>query len=363
MKATKQHFWVLSFLILFLANACAEQKLEEDHVIYSMSDTMYSRCEFSVATETMVKNEIRLFGKIEADNNKVAEVHSTVSGIVKSIHVGLGDYVQQGQILASMQSIEVASFQKEKLDAINSVTISEKTLQVVRDLFAGKLNSERDVALAEKELENARAELNRIEEIHKIYNLKGGSQFDIITPISGFIITKKIVTNELLRSDDMDAIFSIADTKDMWAVAYVSESDISKIAEGQNIAVKTLAFPDITYQSKIEKIYNVIDPQTKSIKIRGVINNDNLQLKPDMNCTVTVSYPEDKRMVTIPTSSVIFDKSKYWVMIFKDRHNIETRKIEIYRQLGDITYVKNGITDGETVISKNGLLIYDAIND
>jgi cobalt-zinc-cadmium efflux system membrane fusion protein len=50
-------------------------------------------------------------------------------------------------------------------------------------------------------------------------------------------------------------------------------------------------------------------------------------------------------------------------MVFKDKHNIETRRVEIYRQLGEITYIKSGLKEGETVISKNGLLIYDAIND
>jgi cobalt-zinc-cadmium efflux system membrane fusion protein len=82
-----------------------------------------------------------------------------------------------------------------------------------------------------------------------------------------------------------------------------------------------------------------------------------------MNCTVSVSFSENQKMIAVPSSSVIFDKSKYWVMVFKDKYNIETRKVEIYRQLGDLTYIKSGLTEGETVISKGGLLIYDAIND
>ncbi len=357
-----------SFIILLIVSistleSCSEVKQDEKQIAFSMSETMYKKCEYIVAKLENVENEIRLFGKIEADNNKIAEVYPTVSGVVKTINVGLGDYVKQGQILASVQSIEVASFQKEKLDAINAVTIAEKNLQVTSDLFKGKLNSEKDVTIAEKELDNAKAELNRINEIHKIYNLTSGSVFNIVAPISGFITTKRIIANELLRSDETEALFSIADTKDIWVVAYVNESEISKIAEGQNVSATTLAFPDIIYKSKIEKIYNVIDPQTKSIKLRAVIDNNNFLLKPDMNCTVTVSYPEDKKMITIPTSSVIFDKSKYWVMIFNNKKNIETREVEIYRQLGKKTYIKSGIKEGETVISQNGLLIYDAIND
>lgn len=82
-----------------------------------------------------------------------------------------------------------------------------------------------------------------------------------------------------------------------------------------------------------------------------------------MNCTVAVHYLENQQLIAVPSTAVIFDKSKYWIMIFKDKHNIETRKVEIYHQLGDITYISAGLAEGETVISENGLLIYDALND
>jgi cobalt-zinc-cadmium efflux system membrane fusion protein len=82
-----------------------------------------------------------------------------------------------------------------------------------------------------------------------------------------------------------------------------------------------------------------------------------------MNATVKVDYSENDKMIAIPSSAVIFDKSKNWVMIFKNRSNIETRLVEVYRQLGDVTYISHGLLKGEKVISKNGILIYDALND
>jgi len=82
-----------------------------------------------------------------------------------------------------------------------------------------------------------------------------------------------------------------------------------------------------------------------------------------MNCTVSVKYSESEKMIAVPSSALIFDKSKFWMMVFKDKKDIETRKVETYRQLKDTTYIKSGIGEGETVISGNALLIYDAIND
>ena len=349
--------------LFFYLTSCNNKSTEETATAFSMSDAMMEMCDFYKAKKEVVKNEIRLFGKITADNNKMAQVYPIVSGIVKSINVELGDYVKQGQILATIQSSEVASFQKEKLDAINDVAIAEKNLQVAKDLFAGKLNSEKDVAAAEKELEKAKAELERINEIYSIYSLKEGSIFNVTAPISGFVVTKKINQNEQIRIDNSDPVFSIADINEVWALANVNESDIAKIQVGYDATVNTLAFPDIPFIGKIDKIFNAIDPETKSMKVRIKIPNTDFKLKPEMNCTVTVSYEENQSMIAVPSSAVIFDKSKYWVMVFKDKHNIETRKVEVFRQLGEITYIKAGLKEGETVISQNGLLIYDALND
>jgi cobalt-zinc-cadmium efflux system membrane fusion protein len=328
-----------------------------------MSDTMLAKCKFYPAQSEDVQNEIRFFGKMEADNNKTAQVFSPVGGLVTTIHVGLGDYVKQGDVLATVQSSEVASFQKEKLNAVNDVAIAEKNLQVAQDLFAGKLNSEKDVTAAQKELEKAKAELERINAVYGIYNISKGSVFTVRAPIGGFVIAKNVSINEMIRSDEDQPLFALANTNEIWAVAYVNESNVSQIKEGYDVVVNTLAFPETPYKGKIEKIYDVIDANTKSVKFRVRLQNHDFKLKPDMNCTVSVHYSENKQLLAVPSSAVLFDKSKYWVMVFKDRHNVETRQVEIYRQLADKTYILSGLNEGENVISENGILIYDALND
>lgn len=356
---------ILIFLTGLIAAtvSCKNKVLEENAKAFSMSDTMMAKCKFHVVRSEDLKNENRFFGKLEADNNKTAQVFSAVGGLVININVGLGDYVKQGQVLASIQSGEAAKYEQERLDAINEVAIAEKNLQVANDLFEGKLNSEKDVKLAETELAKANTNLAKMKEIYGIYKFKKGSIYPIVAPISGFVITKKININELLRPDENEPLFSIANTNEIWAVAYVNESNIPHIKENYDATVNTLAFPDTTYKGKVEKIYNVIDATTKSMKFRVRIQNSDFKLKPDMNCTVNVTYSENRQMITLPSSAVIFDKNKYWVMVFKDRRNIETRQVEIYRQLGELIYIKSGLNENETAISQNGILIYDAIND
>ena len=353
----------LAVLILVLLTGCKKKTFDEKGVAFSISDTMLEKCEFYEASLQDVKNDVRLFGKITVDNNKMAHVNSVVGGNVIKIYAELGDYVKQGQPMATIRSTEVSEFQRQRLDAQGNVAVSEKNLQVARDLYNGKLNSEKDVTAAEKELARAQAELSRINEVYAIYKLSEGSVYTITAPISGFVLAKDIYPNEQIRADLADVLFSISEIGEVWALANVSESDVSKIQLGYDAEVRTLGFPDSVYRGKIDKIFNTIDPETKAMKVRVKIPNATFQLKPEMMATVNVLFSEGKKLIAIPSSSVIFDKSKNWVMIFKDRNNIETRNIEVYRQLGDLTYVSEGLSAGEKVISKNGLFIYDALND
>ncbi len=361
MNIRYKFFLLLSVSILQLVS-CRNEPPEES-AGFVLTDSMLAKCAFAQAVVTDVRNDIRFFGKITADNNKTAQVYPVVSGVVKTIDIGLGDYVKQGQVLATIQSSEVAGFEKDRLTAINNLAIAEKNLSVANDLFEGKLNAEKDVMQAEKEVEIARSEVERINQVYRIYQLGKGSIFKVTAPTSGFVISKKIVANELLRSDNAEPVFEIADTREIWAVANVNESDIGKIQTGYAARIRTLAFPDTIFTGKVDKIYNVIDPETRSMKIRITIPNYDFRLKAEMNCTVNISFSENKKMVAVPSQAVIFDKSKYWAMVFIDKDHIETREVEMYRQSDDLTYIQSGILEGETVITKNALLIYDALND
>ena len=355
---------IILLAALFFAGACTKDKKNEEQAsAFRLSDTMLAKCEFYTADEKEVKNELRLFGKIQADNNKQAEVYSIVGGNVVKINVELGDYVQKGQVLAVIRSGEVAGYERDRLDAYGDVAVAEKNLQVAKDLFKGKLSSEKDVIAAQRELERQQAELARINEVFSIYNLKKGSLYNITASMSGFIVHKEININEQIRADKSDVLFSIAEINEVWAMANVNESDIPRVKVGFDASVSTLSYPDEVYKGKIDKIFTEIDPDTKAMKVRIRIPNANYKLKPEMNATVNVAYSEHDQMIAVPSSSVIFDKSKNWVMIFKDRANIETRLVEVHRQLGDITYISSGLSKGDKVISKNGMLIYDALND
>ncbi|MBL7838404.1 MAG: efflux RND transporter periplasmic adaptor subunit [Bacteroidetes bacterium] len=356
--------YLLAVILGLFLNGCKLDPKPDDALkTFVLSDTMYKRITINKSVYKKLKNELQLFGKISADFNKMIEVFPIAGGNVITVHVELGDFVTKGQLLATIRSTEVAAFEQELLEAKSDLIVAKNNLRVAQELFSGNLNTDRDVTEAESQLEKAEAHYRKITEIYKIYNLKSGSTFEVRSPITGFVIQKNINQDMLLRSDRSDNIFDIAQIDDVWALANVNESDINLVKLGVPAIVTTISYPDKKFIGKVDKIFNVIDPETKAMKIKIVLNNKDLYLKPEMRANIKLEFVENDSMVSIPSSALIFDKNKYFVMVYKSKSSIETRQVEVYRSLDDVAYIKNGLSSNESVITNGQLLIYDALND
>ena len=356
---------LLGIALFILAFTSCKKAVEnpETTATFVLSDNMLKTTTTAPAIIEPLKNELSFYGKITADNNKSIDVYPLVGGNVVKVNVELGDYVNKGKVLATIKSTDIADFEKQMVDAKSDLLVAKNNLKVSQELFEGKLNSERDVLEAKSQVAKAVSQLNRVQETYKIYNIKSGSIYEVTAPISGFIIQKSINQDMLLRNDRSENIFDIAEISEVWAMANVNESDIEKVKLGEDAAITTLSYPDKVFKGKVDKIFNVIDPLTKAMNARIKLQNKDFLLKPDMNASIKLSFNEDESMLTVPSTAIIFDKSKNFVMIFKDRNNIETRQVEVYRQVGETSYISSGLKESEKVITKNQLFIYDALND
>ena len=360
-----KHTLIIGFAIVSLIFTSCKKEVEnpQTNTSFALSDSMLKSTTTAVAQMQPVKNELSFYGKITADNNKMIDVYPLVGGNVVKVNVELGDYVRKGQVLATIKSTDIADFEKQSLDAKSDLLVAKNNLKVAQELFDGKLNSESDVLQARSEVTKAQSQLGKIQETYKIYNIKAGSIYEVTAPISGFIIQKSINQDMLLRNDRSENIFDIAEISEVWAMANINETDIDKVKLGIDADVTTLSYPDKVFKGKVDKIFNVIDPETKAMQARVKLQNPGYLLKPDMNANIKLSFKEDKSLIAIPSNAIVFDKSKNFVMVFKDRHNIETRQVEVYSVVGDITYISSGLKENEKVITNNQLFIYRALNE
>ena len=331
---------------------------------FCLSDTMQKKIQVDEVKIQSVKNSISLSGKIEANEDKWVKVYPVVGGVVEEMKINLGDYVTKGQTLAVIRSSDIADYQGQLSFAQSTVKIAEKGLSAAKDMLAGGLATDKDVIAAETDLEKAKADLKRIQQTNAIYGSKPNAMQTITAPISGYVIEKNVTDKMQYKVDGSQPFFVIANLEEVWVMANVFESDIAKIKVGYDADIKLIAYPDQVFTGKVDRIFSILDPQSRVMKVRVKIpNRDNL-LKPEMFAQININYDDGANKIpAIPAQAIIFDKNKNYVMVYKDACNVETREVEIYETIGDTAYIKNGLKEGEKIITKYQLLVYDAIND
>lgn len=329
--------------------------------------------EESVNTDSILKNAqtapavleapseiIKLNGKIQPNEAKEAKVYALASGKIKSVHVEMGDYVKQGQVLAELQSTEVAGISNDVAIAESNVALAEKNVETQKSLFEGNLATQQDYLAAQTDYKKAVSELNRAKAVASITS-GNGATYIVKAPISGYVIEKNITGNSEVRQDNSTNLFTIADLSDVWIIANVYEADITNIKLGDEVRVTTLANPEKDYLGKIDKVYNVLDPANRTMQVRISMQNTNGELKPEMFATVKVATKPGTKMLSVPATAIVLDNSKQYVVVKKADGNMEIHEVKVIRRIDDRAYI-SGINENDQVVSSNQVFIYGALN-
>lgn len=323
-------------------------------------EEVLSKVNTDTASTHSVKDEILVTGKIVPDEDSQIRIYPMVSGIVKKINVHSGWYVKAGQVLAELESSEMAGFSNELSSAEASMANAKRNLSVRKDLYASGLASARDVEEAESEFKRASSEVHKAE---KVLQLNGGNRqagYRITTPINGFVIEKKVTDHSHLRPDNADPVFVIADISKVWAMVNIYESDISFIHQGDSVHLTSLSYPGKVFSGTIEKIYQVLDPETKTMRARINIHNPDLLLKPEMFVSGKVKVVQQNSRVSIASKALIFDNDRYYVIV-KEGNRPRIQQVEVAEKMGDRAYISHGLQDNEVVVSSRQLYFYEAL--
>lgn len=363
MKTTKL-ILALSFIISIVACSRKEENKQEENQKIILSDHSKSELSIAPAVAGNVENSLILTGKVEPFEERQVKVSPLVDGIIEKLSANLGDYVQKGRTLAVVHSTDVADLENQTISSKTDLVSAQKNLQVQQDLFKSGLATEKDVLLAQNEITKFKGELNRANEISGIYGVKN-SFYTLKAPISGYIVDKNSAISDKMafHEGETGAFFTIADLSEVQVIANVYESDIAKVKVNYPVKVKLIAYPDKVFAGKIDKISNVLDPQTRTMSVRINLKNTDNILKPEMFAQVEVNFTQSKKMVSIPAEAVIFDKNKNFVVVYKGAKNITTREVQIAQTTNGKSFIFSGLEEGEQVMLKNQLMIYNALNN
>ena len=354
---------VTILLIVIHLTACTNKVnkgiTETQH--FCIPDSLLHSIKVDTIYERPVLNEFRLTGKVTYDQDAVVKIYPLVSGNVLEVKASLGDYVSKDQVLAVIKSGEMAGFENDLVSARSNLVVAEKNFSAAEDMFKSGITSEKEFTATQKELDKARSELKKAETILSIYGNDKQTNFIVKAPISGYVVEKFITPNMQIRADNSNNLFTISDLKKIWIMANVYETDIAHIKVNEKATVTTLAYPEMVFRGVIDKVYSVLDPDNKTLKVRIQLDNRDGLLKPEMFASVIVQEKLNKEMLAMPSNSVVFDQNQFWAVVYKGPCDVEARKLDIFATNHVYSYVISGLNPGDKIISNLQLLIYNAL--
>ncbi|UHG92220.1 efflux RND transporter periplasmic adaptor subunit [Spirosoma oryzicola] len=354
---------VAGLLLMSGLSSCGSSAKSDDVTATERHETnLLATAQYDTARLENAVNELNLTGKITFNQDQVIKVFPLVGGHIETIKADLGDFVKKGQTMAIIRSGDLADLEQQGIAARGQLSVAQKNLQVTEDMANAGLSSQRELVASKEQLLAAKGELKRVNERRQI--LGGtGSVYIVKAPMSGFVVEKTASPGMELRSDDPENLFTISNLDRVWVMANVYESDLSNVHEGDPATITTLSYPDKVFHGRIDKIFNVLDPDSKTLKVRVTLNNADYRLKPEMFANVSVTYAGRDKRVTIPAGSVVFDKNRNFVVAVNKDNQPIVREVNIYKTVGQKTFLSGGLTPGDRVVTANQLLIYNALGN
>ncbi len=350
------------FVLLNLFSCKSKETPSDVRDSYVIPDSLLKTLVVDTVKTSNIVDVVKFNGIVDFNTNNVVNVFPLVSGNVQNVNVMPGDYVHVGQVLGVVKSAEVANYNSALVNSEATVRLTARQLSQQKDLFSSGLASQVDITNAEVAHDQAVAARTAAQKILSINGNNTNGEYVIKAPIEGFVVQKNVTNGMAIRTDNSTGLFTISDLKNVWVQANVYEENIGKVHQGDPVDVTTISYPDKVFKGKINEIMNVIDPTTKVMKMRVILNNPGYLLKPQMFTTVSVNNNENKQAISVSSKALVFDHSQYYVVIIKGEKDVQIRPVDIISINGNTAYIKSGLSPGERVIGSNAIFIYGSLN-
>ena len=280
---------------------------------------------FDMARVENIKLELTAPAVVEANPDRYAKIYPPLAGRIAHLHVRLGDAVSKGELLALLDSPDYIGAQSDFTKAKSALLLATRNFERQKDLLEHKIVAQREVEQAQKDLEVAHSDLESVTARLQTFGLnpetdKLGQPLEIHAPISGRVVEISSTAGEF-RNDSNAPLMVIADLSTVWLTANVQEKDIRHLAKGQQVSAMSVAYPGEVLRGKVLFIGDLLDPETRTIKVRVALPNPDGRFKPGMFVTMNFDgFPE--KVVTVPNTSIVqigggsfvFEQVKPWTL-------------------------------------------------
>ncbi|HTW35890.1 MAG TPA: efflux RND transporter periplasmic adaptor subunit [Rhizomicrobium sp.] len=333
-----------------------------DKIFVPEGSALRSRLTVMPARAVPVDPKMSLPAVVESNPALTAPVLTPLTGRVVRLGAQLGDRVQRGQVLAVIDSPDLAQADDDYQKAADAYALTQKTLArqqqqikigaiAIKDLDQAKS----DNAQAEAEYARTKARLIALDAFSP--NGVQSHLLNVRAPMSGGVTTLAVQPGNMIN-DPTQAIMTVADLGTIWVTAMVPEKDIAKVAKNDDAYVRLDAYPDRPLHGKVLFVSDVVEPDTRRNKIRIAFANPGYLLKPNMFATVIVASGGAPRVV-VPASALLMNNDRTSVFVATAPWTFERRVVDPLLEEGPDVAIRSGLKPGESVVVRGGILLND----
>jgi len=342
-----------------------------------------------VSPQTMA-GVIPATGKILVPENHVAVIGPVNEGRIVRLYAGQGTRVRRGQKLAELESADIdqaeADYLKALADYQNALRSSAAEVKLAQEsydrnklLFEQKITPGKNLQSAEHDLEVAKATAENsvngtkaaltaarrkllilgltdatIDALAKKTDL--AATFALNSPIDGIVIERNATVGASVGTDAN--LFKIIDLSSVWIDADVFEKDLPRVRPGQEVRLTVTAFPQTIFSGKVIFVDSVVNPDTRTVKVRTEVANPDGRLKPDMFANVQIVTDVNRAAISIPQSAVLNDEGKTVVFV-ADGNSYKKRQVQAGMKDNDRVEIVDGLNAGDKVVVKGNYLLLE----
>ena len=356
-----RYLLLLIFLILGSCGGDKEiadpKKINPNEVIANAD--MLKQIKFEAAKIIPIKRMLDIPGSIEVKQKLLARIGSPVQGRIIEINGELGDTVKKGDVLAVINSTELAKQQLAYIKSVQMVELKTKAYERAVLLFDADVVSEAQKLQRKTELSSAKADMEASKDqlfvmgmtVAEIEAIKSETQIDAITnivaKIDGKIIKKNVNVGQVV--DPTEDIFTIAMLNEVWGVAQIPERQIGFLKEGDDLLIDVPAYEDKLVEGKITYLGDIVDPVTRTVTIRTEIDNNHGLLKPDMLITMKVSGMKIEK-VGVPVNAIVSIDDIPNIFVKTGKNKFLLRPVTLGIKNKEFVHIDDGLLEGEEVV-------------
>ena len=313
---------------------------------------------------------VQTTGKAGFDQEHLSYVSSPLAGRVTEVRARPGQRVEKGDPLAVIDSADLGAASSEFIKARADLVLAERGLTLAQELLAAKAMARKDYQKAEDEFVKAKADLRRtrerllslgVEEAdldRPLDALHVRSQFKLGAPISGTVVERNLTLGQMVGGDAAQRLYVIAELNTLWVTADIYEKDLPLVQPGQPVKVQAAPWPGESFEGRIDYIGDVVDPTTRTIKVRLSVDNARLLLKPEMFVTVAIRTGGTATVLSVPLAAVHGEGSAQpYVFAALDEGRFVRRPVRLGTKVGESVTVLEGLSERDRIVGQGSLLL------